>query len=161
MESRFNADWRKQSQESQLSCICLLGGYRFWHFLWFFYWIFELFRQCVILFLVFILLHKIVLIDERCFKDYLSGVAILISDFINYNVIILWQTDFVWLHFRDRCHSSCNNVAPVTNVCIGRATTRSHSSQWSKKKSCSWNINTHYLRFKHFIITITDDQSPS
>jgi hypothetical protein len=32
---------------------------------------------------------------------------------------------------------SCNNVAPVTNLCLGRATTRSHSSQWSKKKSCS------------------------
>ena len=30
--------------------------------------------------------------------------------------------------------SSCNNVAPVTNLCLGRATTRSHSSQWSKKK---------------------------
>ena len=30
--------------------------------------------------------------------------------------------------------ASCNNVAPVTNLCIGRATTRSHSSQWSKKK---------------------------
>jgi hypothetical protein len=29
---------------------------------------------------------------------------------------------------------SCNNVAPVTNLCFGRATTRSHSSQWSKKK---------------------------
>ena len=28
---------------------------------------------------------------------------------------------------------SCNNVAPVTNLCLGRATTRSHSSQWSKK----------------------------
>ena len=55
---------------------------------------------------------------------------------------------------------SCNNVAPVTNLCLGRATTRSHSSQWSKKKSCSWNIKIHYLRFKHFIITITDDPSP-
>jgi hypothetical protein len=32
---------------------------------------------------------------------------------------------------------SCNNVAPVTNLCLGRPTTRSHSSQWSKKKSCS------------------------
>ena len=31
-------------------------------------------------------------------------------------------------------HLSCNNVAPVTNLCLGRATTRSHSSQWSKKK---------------------------
>jgi hypothetical protein len=49
---------------------------------------------------------------------------------------------------------SCNNVAPVTNLCLSRATTRSHSSQWSKKKSCSWNIKTHYLHFKHFIITI-------
>ena len=28
---------------------------------------------------------------------------------------------------------SCNNVAPVTNLCLGRATTRYHSSQWSKK----------------------------
>ena len=30
--------------------------------------------------------------------------------------------------------SSCNNVASVTNLCLGRVTTRSHSSQWSKKK---------------------------
>jgi hypothetical protein len=29
---------------------------------------------------------------------------------------------------------NCNNVAPVTNLCLWRATTRSHSSQWSKKK---------------------------
>ena len=29
---------------------------------------------------------------------------------------------------------SCNNVAPVTNLCLGGATTRSHSSQWSKNK---------------------------
>jgi hypothetical protein len=29
-----------------------------------------------------------------------------------------------------------------------------------QKKCCSWNIKTHYLRFKHFIITITDDPSP-
>ena len=56
---------------------------------------------------------------------------------------------------------SCNNVAPVTNLCLGRATTRSHSSQlMEQKKSCCWNIKTHYLRFKHFIITITDDPSP-
>jgi hypothetical protein len=40
---------------------------------------------------------------------------------------------------------SCNNVAPMTNLCLGRATTRSHSSQWSKKKSCSWNIKTRVL----------------
>ena len=30
--------------------------------------------------------------------------------------------------------ASCNNVAPVTNLCLGRATTRSHSSQLSKQK---------------------------
>jgi hypothetical protein len=30
--------------------------------------------------------------------------------------------------------TSCNNVAPVTNFCLGRATMRSHSSQWSKIK---------------------------
>ena len=34
----------------------------------------------------------------------------------------------------DTYFPSCNNVAPVTNLCLGRATTRSHSSQWSKKK---------------------------
>jgi hypothetical protein len=33
----------------------------------------------------------------------------------------------------DYLTSSCNNVAPVTNLCLGRATTRSHSSQWSNK----------------------------
>jgi hypothetical protein len=30
--------------------------------------------------------------------------------------------------------ASCNNVAPATNLCLGRATTWSHSSQWSKIK---------------------------
>ena len=30
--------------------------------------------------------------------------------------------------------TSCNNVAPVTNLCLGRATMWPHSSQWSKKK---------------------------
>ena len=30
--------------------------------------------------------------------------------------------------------TSCNNIAPVRNLCLGRATTWSHSSQWSKKK---------------------------
>ena len=34
----------------------------------------------------------------------------------------------------NRTKASCNNVAPVTNLCLGRATTWSHSSQWSKKK---------------------------
>ena len=30
--------------------------------------------------------------------------------------------------------TSCNNVAPVTNLYLGRSTMRSHSSQWGKKK---------------------------
>ena len=54
---------------------------------------------------------------------------------------------------------SCNNVAPVTNLFLGRATTLSHSSQWNKKK-VAVETKTHYLQFKHFIITITDDPSP-
>jgi hypothetical protein len=39
---------------------------------------------------------------------------------------------FMGLSHRVLC--SCNNVAPVTNLCLGRATTRFHSSQWSKQK---------------------------
>ena len=35
--------------------------------------------------------------------------------FQEYRKLGRWQT------------SSCNNVAPVTNLCLGRATTRSHS----------------------------------
>ena len=31
-------------------------------------------------------------------------------------------------------NGSCNKLAPVTNLCLGRATMRSHSSQWNKKK---------------------------
>ena len=58
--------------------------------------------------------------------------------------------------------TSCNNVAPVTNLCLGRATTFNAVPfvTMEQKKSCSWNIKTHYLRFKHFIIAITDDPSP-
>ena len=43
---------------------------------------------------------------------------------------------FILRYFSRLClvSPSCNNVAPVTNLCLGRATTRSHSSQWSKKK---------------------------
>ena len=41
---------------------------------------------------------------------------------------------FLILQIKVRGNGSCNNVAPVTNLCLGRATTRSHSSQWSKKK---------------------------
>jgi hypothetical protein len=44
--------------------------------------------------------------------------------------------DFVSVIFNyiDTNRLSRNNVAPVTNLCLGRATTRSHSSQWSKQK---------------------------
>jgi hypothetical protein len=50
---------------------------------------------------------------------------------------------------------SCNNVAPVKK----RVSRQSYNAvpfvTMEQKKSCSWNIKTHYLRFKHFIITIT------
>jgi hypothetical protein len=51
---------------------------------------------------------------------------------INLNKVVV-----TFVCFKSLCWTSCNNVAPVTNLCLGRATTRSHSSQWSKKKSCS------------------------
>ena len=44
----------------------------------------------------------------------------------------IFQTEYVFELYTNGL--SCNNVAPVTNLCLGRATTRSHSSQWSKKK---------------------------
>jgi hypothetical protein len=31
------------------------------------------------------------------------------------------------------------------------------AARMEQTRICSWNIKTHYLRFKHFIITITDD----
>jgi hypothetical protein len=40
----------------------------------------------------------------------------------------------LWWRTTITSHLSCNNVAPVTNLCLGRATTRSHSSQWRKQK---------------------------
>jgi hypothetical protein len=53
--------------------------------------------------------------------------------------------------------NSCNNVAPLTNLCLGRAINHKAVSfvTMEKKINCSWNIKTHYLHFKHFIITIT------
>ena len=47
----------------------------------------------------------------------------------------LWNigsTEIYTLYMYSIC-ISCNNVAPVTNLCLGGATKRSHSSQWSKK----------------------------
>ena len=52
---------------------------------------------------------------------------------------------------------SCNNVAPVTNLCLGGGTKGSHSSQWSKKNNIAVE---HILRFKPFIIIITYDPGP-
>ena len=59
------------------------------------------------------------------------------------------------------CHqvwgiSSCNNVKLVSRQSYNAVP----FVTMEQKKSCSWNIKTHYLRFKHFIITITDDPSP-
>ena len=48
---------------------------------------------------------------------------------------VLYQCMYMTkIHDSHTLYSSCNNVAPVTNLCLGRATTRSHSSQWSKTK---------------------------
>jgi hypothetical protein len=57
-----------------------------------------------------------------------------------------------WLHVRreqdkqvqELLENGIIGVAPVTNLCLGSATTRSHSSQWSKKK----------LQLKHKKLTI-------
>ena len=42
---------------------------------------------------------------------------------------------FYWFkhNYNNWQRPSCNNVAPVTNLCLGGATKQSHSSQWSKK----------------------------
>ena len=72
-------------------------------------------------------LHQILI--KTCFGD-----NILIFIWRN---IVDYQTFFILFYLHAwvfSVNSSCNNVAPVTNLCLGRATTRSHSSQWSKKK---------------------------
>jgi hypothetical protein len=56
--------------------------------------------------------------------------------------------------------ASCNNVAPVKILVSRQSYNAVPFVTMEQKKSCSWNIKTHYLRFKHFIITITDDPSP-
>jgi hypothetical protein len=45
------------------------------------------------------------------------------------------------------------------NAFLGENCIRIYSSQWSKNNAAV-ETKTHYLRFKHFIITITDDPSP-
>ena len=49
---------------------------------------------------------------------------------------------------------SCNNVAPVTNLCLGRATTRSHSSQWSKKKVAVETLISLRLGFRRNFLSV-------
>jgi hypothetical protein len=59
-----------------------------------------------------------------------------------------------YLKLLNRLYFSCNNVAPVTNLCLGRATTWSHSSQWSKKKIAVETSGVGYKR-----LTSQQDQS--
>ena len=59
------------------------------------------------------------------FMSLINLTNVVLFYFINYNIIIVYVRYII---------SSCNNVAHVTNLCLGRATTRSHSSQWSNKK---------------------------
>jgi hypothetical protein len=68
---------------------------------------------------------------------------------------------FWYLHkYFFRLEGSCNNVAPVKKLVSRQSYNAVPFVTMEQKKSCSWNIKTHYLRFKHFIITITDDPSP-
>ena len=60
-----------------------------------------------------------------------SDCYFLFADFLDFYTH--W-TYIMYMPIFSRIFLSCNNVAPVTNLCLGRATTRSHSSQWSKKK---------------------------
>ena len=72
--------------------------------------------------------------------------------------------------WKDRCTDdmwtfgcSCNNVAPVTNLCLGRATTRSHSSQSDgllvdDTKEKAEILNRQY--FSVFTPENTDEQLP-
>jgi hypothetical protein len=67
------------------------------------------------------------------------------------------------VQFNSLMEASCNNVAPVTNLCLGRATTRSHSSQWSKKKVAGQKENLHLwywyrLNFFHYFTHLTYSQ---
>ena len=50
------------------------------------------------------------------------------------DLITIEQEYYAFIALYRYPYTSCNNVAPVKNLCLGRATTRSHSSQWSKKK---------------------------
>ena len=75
---------------------------------------------------------------NRNLPDLLYTVHLyILSKKINFQVVVSTTFQFFNTFYRynwGRYRSSCNNVAPVTNLCLGRATTRSHSSQWSKKK---------------------------
>jgi hypothetical protein len=46
---------------------------------------------------------------------------------------------------------SCNNVAPVNKLVCRQSYNAVPFVTMEQKKSCSWNIKTRYLRFKHFI----------
>ena len=70
--------------------------------------------------------------DNRLHVNWFS-IRIPIEGIIEVECIMFENLYFInW--DQDIHEISCNNVAPVTNLCLGRATTRSHSSQWSKKK---------------------------
>ena len=57
------------------------------------------------------------------------------------------------------CIVSCNNVAPVTNF-VSAELQRGPIRHNEAKIKLQLKQKSHYLRFKHFIITITDDPSP-
>ena len=86
-------------------------------------------------------LHTIICLVSKLYLTYLKRryqylIKCTRGDFGITNIIkirSLIAPDYV-AHMCDITKPSCNNVAPVTNLCLGRATTRSHSSQWNKTK---------------------------
>jgi hypothetical protein len=93
--------------------------------------------------------YKKLLLKWKTMKNSLCNLCNIVEDYSHYFRTCIFFKDF-WGKIKELLKKglienditlhhlvfgySCNNVAPVTNLCLGRATTRSHSSQWSKKK---------------------------
>ena len=89
-------------------------------------------------------LYRVLYILINCFfkqivdiffnKAYYQESYILIIEYSSVVTVAEWlDGSFESQKAQQYSITSCNNVAPVTNLCLGRATKRSHSPQWSKK----------------------------
>ena len=97
----------------------------------------------------FIIPTKNLLLKWKIMKNSLCNLCNIVEDYSHYFRTCILFKDF-WDKIKELLKKSgienditlyhlvfgysCNNVAPVTNLCLDRATTRSHSSQWSNKK---------------------------